>query len=143
MIDRIEYHVEHAVDYVQTATQDTKKALKYQSKARRVSQLVPVQNDSLLIFCLFFCSVRPAPFVSDILSPILLFRCPECLVRTSIPVYLFTSMIRWLVHTLCDYVFPTASHVRFDCCVLTVNVAPTNTTGDGLPNLNLSEFMYH
>jgi syntaxin 1A len=37
MIDRIEYHVEHAVDYVQTATQDTKKALKYQSKARRVS----------------------------------------------------------------------------------------------------------
>merc|ERR1711971_1156788 len=37
MIDRIEYHVEHAVDYVQTATQDTKKALKYQSKARRSS----------------------------------------------------------------------------------------------------------
>ncbi|CRL07648.1 CLUMA_CG020610, isoform B [Clunio marinus] len=35
MIDRIEYHVEHAMDYVQTATQDTKKALKYQSKARR------------------------------------------------------------------------------------------------------------
>ncbi|KAL7022911.1 hypothetical protein ACKWTF_012428 [Chironomus riparius] len=31
MIDRIEYHVEHAMDYVQTATQDTKKALKYQS----------------------------------------------------------------------------------------------------------------
>ena len=40
MIDRIEYHVEHAVDYVQTATQDTKKALKYQSKARRVSSSV-------------------------------------------------------------------------------------------------------
>ena len=40
MIDRIEYHVEHAVDYVQTATQDTKKALKYQSKARRVSFLL-------------------------------------------------------------------------------------------------------
>ncbi|XP_013180569.1 PREDICTED: syntaxin-1A isoform X6 [Papilio xuthus] len=38
MIDRIEYHVEHAVDYVQTATQDTKKALKYQSKARRDNQ---------------------------------------------------------------------------------------------------------
>ncbi|XP_035792017.1 syntaxin-1A-like isoform X2 [Anopheles albimanus] len=37
MIDRIEYHVEHAMDYVQTATQDTKKALKYQSKARRVA----------------------------------------------------------------------------------------------------------
>ncbi|XP_046817805.1 syntaxin-1A isoform X1 [Vespa crabro] len=38
MIDRIEYHVEHAVDYVQTATQDTKKALKYQSKARRATE---------------------------------------------------------------------------------------------------------
>jgi syntaxin 1A len=44
MIDRIEYHVEHAVDYVQTATQDTKKALKYQSKARR--------NKIYLIACL-------------------------------------------------------------------------------------------
>lgn len=42
MIDRIEYHVEHAVDYVQTATQDTKKALKYQSKARRVSRPIYV-----------------------------------------------------------------------------------------------------
>ncbi|XP_051164168.1 syntaxin-1A isoform X2 [Leptopilina boulardi] len=42
MIDRIEYHVEHAVDYVQTATQDTKKALKYQSKARRKLILIVV-----------------------------------------------------------------------------------------------------
>jgi len=45
MIDRIEYHVEHAVDYVQTATQDTKKALKYQSKARR--------KKILIIICVF------------------------------------------------------------------------------------------
>lgn len=37
MIDRIEYHVEHAVDYVQTATTDTKKAVRYQSRVRRVS----------------------------------------------------------------------------------------------------------
>jgi t-SNARE complex subunit (syntaxin) len=42
MIDRIEYHVEHAVDYVETATHDTKKALKYQSNARRVSQIVVI-----------------------------------------------------------------------------------------------------
>ncbi|XP_028050083.1 syntaxin-1A isoform X3 [Monomorium pharaonis] len=42
MIDRIEYHVEHAVDYVQTATQDTKKALKYQSKARRKLFLIAI-----------------------------------------------------------------------------------------------------
>ena len=43
MIDRIEYHVEHAFDYVQTATQDTKKALKYQSKARR--------KKIMIVFC--------------------------------------------------------------------------------------------
>ncbi|XP_050075260.1 syntaxin-1A isoform X5 [Anopheles maculipalpis] len=42
MIDRIEYHVEHAMDYVQTATQDTKKALKYQSKARRKKIMIAV-----------------------------------------------------------------------------------------------------
>lgn len=36
MIDRIEYNVEQAVDYVETAKMDTKKAVKYQSKARRV-----------------------------------------------------------------------------------------------------------
>ncbi|CAG9807670.1 unnamed protein product [Chironomus riparius] len=42
MIDRIEYHVEHAMDYVQTATQDTKKALKYQSKARRIIIIIIV-----------------------------------------------------------------------------------------------------
>ncbi|XP_052802370.1 syntaxin isoform X2 [Mya arenaria] len=35
MIDRIEYNVEQAVDYVETAKMDTKKAVKYQSKARR------------------------------------------------------------------------------------------------------------
>ncbi|KAJ6655707.1 hypothetical protein lerEdw1_004760 [Lerista edwardsae] len=35
MIDRIEYNVEHAVDYVERAVSDTKKAVKYQSKARR------------------------------------------------------------------------------------------------------------
>ncbi|NXA15552.1 STX1A protein, partial [Sapayoa aenigma] len=35
MIDRIEYNVEHSVDYVERAVSDTKKAVKYQSKARR------------------------------------------------------------------------------------------------------------
>lgn len=37
MIDRIEYHVDQSVEYVGKAMEDTKKALKYQSKARRVS----------------------------------------------------------------------------------------------------------
>lgn len=58
MIDRIEYHVEHAMDYVQTATQDTKKALKYQSKARRVSYFT---NNLLINFFLFVFSY-PFPF---------------------------------------------------------------------------------
>lgn len=52
MIDRIEYHVEHAMDYVQTATQDTKKALKYQSKARRVSHFD--KNTNVFFVFLFF-----------------------------------------------------------------------------------------
>ncbi|XP_066145740.1 syntaxin-1A isoform X3 [Euwallacea fornicatus] len=42
MIDRIEFHVEHAVDYVQTATQDTKKALRYQSRARRKKIMIMI-----------------------------------------------------------------------------------------------------
>lgn len=50
MIDRIEYHVEHAVDYVQTATQDTKKALKYQSKARRVSKFALANHTNRVVF---------------------------------------------------------------------------------------------
>lgn len=44
MIDRIEYNVEHSVDYVERAVSDTKKAVKYQSKARRVSLLPPVHG---------------------------------------------------------------------------------------------------
>uniref|UniRef100_A0A182T099 t-SNARE coiled-coil homology domain-containing protein n=1 Tax=Anopheles maculatus TaxID=74869 RepID=A0A182T099_9DIPT len=53
MIDRIEYHVEHAMDYVQTATQDTKKALKYQSKARRVSKSTDSYANVVCFFSLF------------------------------------------------------------------------------------------
>ncbi|XP_073504930.1 syntaxin-1B isoform X2 [Phyllobates terribilis] len=49
MIDRIEYNVEHSVDYVERAVSDTKKAVKYQSKARR---------------CLLSCARhRPRPFL--------------------------------------------------------------------------------
>jgi len=40
MIDRIEFNVEKSVDYVDTAVADTKKALKYQSKARRKKMIV-------------------------------------------------------------------------------------------------------
>lgn len=45
MIDRIEYNVEQAVDFVQAAKSDTKKAVRYQSKARR--------KKIIIIICLF------------------------------------------------------------------------------------------
>ncbi|XP_035792026.1 syntaxin-1A-like isoform X9 [Anopheles albimanus] len=57
MIDRIEYHVEHAMDYVQTATQDTKKALKYQSKARR--------KKIMILICLTVLGLIVASYVSS------------------------------------------------------------------------------
>ncbi|KAK7065800.1 Syntaxin-1A, partial [Halocaridina rubra] len=37
LMNRIENHVQEAQDYVDTAKQDTKKAIRYQSKARRTS----------------------------------------------------------------------------------------------------------
>ena len=40
MIDRIEFHVDKSVEYITTAREDTKKAVKYQSKARRVSIVI-------------------------------------------------------------------------------------------------------
>uniref|UniRef100_A0A182I3V4 Uncharacterized protein n=1 Tax=Anopheles arabiensis TaxID=7173 RepID=A0A182I3V4_ANOAR len=59
MIDRIEYHVEHAMDYVQTATQDTKKALKYQSKARRFRKKI------MILICLTVLGLIVASYVSS------------------------------------------------------------------------------
>ena len=50
MIDRIEYNVEQAVDFVQSAKSDTKKAVKYQSKARRVSIVQHWVNSSCSSF---------------------------------------------------------------------------------------------
>lgn len=58
MIDRIEYHVDQSVEYVGKAMEDTKKALKYQSKARRVSAPFfsprPVRSLGKLIFFRIF-----------------------------------------------------------------------------------------
>lgn len=110
MIDRIEYHVEHAVDYVQTATQDTKKALKYQSKARRVSppqisraEAISFASNWSLLF--FFSLLLPHPLPSThryrrcLLNPILI-SSP----RSSRPSFYHepcsTSVIRCLIITL-------------------------------------------
>lgn len=38
MIDRIEFHVGKAVEYVKAGTEDTRKALKLQREARKVSE---------------------------------------------------------------------------------------------------------
>lgn len=74
MIDRIEYHVEHAVDYVQTATQDTKKALKYQSKARRVSKFALANHTNRVVFFFSF----------SFLFRLFFLRAPRVFVRTRI-----------------------------------------------------------
>lgn len=47
MIDRIEYNVEHSVDYVERAVSDTKKAVKYQSQARKVREATPTPATTL------------------------------------------------------------------------------------------------
>ena len=44
MVDRIEYNVENSVNYVSSAVSDTKKAIMYQSKARRVKFYVVKKN---------------------------------------------------------------------------------------------------
>ena len=47
MVDRIEYNVENSVNYVSSAVSDTKKAIMYQSKARRVN--IHVVNVNVVI----------------------------------------------------------------------------------------------
>lgn len=43
MIDRIENNMDQSVGFVERAVADTKKAVKYQSEARRVSTVVPAR----------------------------------------------------------------------------------------------------
>lgn len=50
MVDRIEYNVEHAKEFVDRAVADTKKAVQYQSKARRVSFLKSIFKASFLLY---------------------------------------------------------------------------------------------
>ncbi|XP_078451454.1 syntaxin-1A-like [Lampetra planeri] len=55
MIDRIEYNVEHSVDYVERAVSDTKKAVKYQSNARRKKIII-------IICCIVLITVVASTF---------------------------------------------------------------------------------
>jgi syntaxin 1A len=54
MIDRIEFNVEKSVDYVDTAVADTKKALEYQSKARRKKIMILICVSILAILVISF-----------------------------------------------------------------------------------------
>lgn len=49
MIDRIEYQVDHAVDYVDRANKDMKKAREYESKARKVI-IIPIIVLSMKVY---------------------------------------------------------------------------------------------
>lgn len=57
MVDRIEYNVENSVNYVSSAVSDTKKAIMYQSKARRV-------NIDVVTFLLYLDVVVNFPKIS-------------------------------------------------------------------------------
>ncbi|XP_027965832.1 syntaxin-1B [Eumetopias jubatus] len=74
MIDRIEYNVEHSVDYVERAVSDTKKAVKYQSKARR--------KKIMIIIC---CVVLGVVLASSIGGDAGLVGPPPCLSQTLPP----------------------------------------------------------
>lgn len=54
MIDRIEYHVEQAKDRVQIATQDTKKAKEYQTKARKKKIIIIICISVLLLILIIW-----------------------------------------------------------------------------------------
>uniref|UniRef100_A0A1L8DUJ6 Putative snare protein syntaxin 1 n=1 Tax=Nyssomyia neivai TaxID=330878 RepID=A0A1L8DUJ6_9DIPT len=95
MIDRIEYHVEHAMDYVQTATQDTKKALKYQSKARRVSSMQIDKTNVLFFFLSFF--LYPLPSIQSFVHQKSLFQTTP---KKTIYVFPLTPL-----NVLCIYIF--------------------------------------
>lgn len=75
MIDRIENNMDQSVGFVERAVADTKKAVKYQSEARRVSAFVPaaptclsaLRSSPLMSLSLYLLSLswpRPNPCVS-------------------------------------------------------------------------------
>ena len=55
MVDRIEYNVEHAKEFVDRAVADTKKAVQYQSKARRLKICMIVM--AIILFGLLFMTL--------------------------------------------------------------------------------------
>lgn len=62
MIDRIEYNVEQSVDYVETAKMDTKKAVKYQSKARRKKIIIMILCACIIVAIVIVVIIMIAQF---------------------------------------------------------------------------------
>ncbi|XP_073673594.1 syntaxin-1A isoform X2 [Garra rufa] len=60
MIDRIEYNVDHTVDYIKDALLNTKKAVKYQSKSQRKKIIV--------IICCVLLGIVVASIIGGVLS---------------------------------------------------------------------------
>ncbi|XP_016108892.1 syntaxin-1A isoform X5 [Sinocyclocheilus grahami] len=60
MIDRIEYNVDHSVDYIKDALLNTKKAVKYQSKAQR--------KKIMIIICCVLLGIVVASIIGGVLS---------------------------------------------------------------------------
>lgn len=58
MIDRIEFHVSSALEYVEEAVKDTKKAMEYQRKARRVMIIAVIFTGSFSLTNKFYIFCR-------------------------------------------------------------------------------------
>ncbi|XP_073943766.1 syntaxin-1A-like [Choristoneura fumiferana] len=61
MINRIEFHVENSVDYVEEALVDTKKAIEYQSKARR--------KKIMMLVCVLIVGLAVVSYISSWILP--------------------------------------------------------------------------
>lgn len=68
MIDRIENNMDQSVGFVERAVADTKKAVKYQSEARRVSAFVPAGLPCFSSLVIPTCVLEPVPSFSALAS---------------------------------------------------------------------------
>jgi len=74
MIDNIEVNVGKAVDHVEAAKTETKKAVKYQSKSRKVQISPAAAQADLTITVAAFCCFFSLPFLLP--TPLSLSLCP-------------------------------------------------------------------
>jgi len=81
MIDRIEFNVVQSENFVKAASTDTKKAVKFQSAARRVSLIIIIKLDVvslhvcnyLILICLFLTHICVCLLFTNCYSTLFLF----------------------------------------------------------------------